>query len=272
VAWNIAWKDAEGMGDDEYLAAWQCILLPIAVGFQPQLVLISAGFDAARGDIGGCSITPEGFSQLTRMLQELCPQVVLVLEGGYNLGVISECFTACARTLLGEDVALRGEARPKGEARLSIERTLRAHRPFWDRLNGLGAGSASPIPLLGVYAPGGISEAIAGANFATQPVSKSKKKDDKLPSGLSIATRHAAEGNFKSDVKKLMRKEAELRAALDRIGDLKKATQNKLSRKDRSLVEDEEELKWQMKEVASELQELNSLSKGDMLRMYTGAR
>ena len=42
-----------GMGDAEYLAAFQRIIMPIAYQFNPQLVLVAAGFDSARGDILG---------------------------------------------------------------------------------------------------------------------------------------------------------------------------------------------------------------------------
>jgi histone deacetylase 6 len=131
VAWNVAWKDQQGMGDDEYFAAWEHVLLPVVKEFQPELVLVSAGFDAARGDIGGCSVSPAGFARLTRMLQNSCPKLILVLEGGYKLEVISECVSGCLSALLGDPVALCTHAQPKKEARLSIERTLRAHRPFW---------------------------------------------------------------------------------------------------------------------------------------------
>lgn len=53
---NIPWN-AKGMGDMEYIAAFQRIILPIAYEFAPELVLISAGFDAALGDpLGGCKV------------------------------------------------------------------------------------------------------------------------------------------------------------------------------------------------------------------------
>lgn len=73
VAWNIAWKDKEGMGDDEYLAACQRVLLPIALNFNPQLILVSAGFDAACGDVGMCSVTPrlrKAHSGVTRYMSQ----------------------------------------------------------------------------------------------------------------------------------------------------------------------------------------------------------
>ena len=114
---NVGWNSA-GMGDDDYLAAFQCVLIPIAKEFDPQLILVSAGFSAAHGDVGGCRVSPAGFAQMTRMLQNLCPRVVLVLEGGYKISVVPEHVAACTRALLGDDLELRKEAIPSDEARV----------------------------------------------------------------------------------------------------------------------------------------------------------
>ena len=51
---NVGWS-RKGMGDDEYIAVWEKVLMPIAREFQPDLVLVSAGFDAALGDMGAYS-------------------------------------------------------------------------------------------------------------------------------------------------------------------------------------------------------------------------
>jgi len=279
VAWNIAWKDDVGMGDDEYLAAWQCVLVPIALQFQPQLILVSAGFDAAAGDKGGCSVTPGGFAQMTRILQSICPKLVLVLEGGYELAIISECVCACVRTLLGDEIHLRTEARPKKEARLSIERTLRSHRAYWTGLNEADADVMS-ITAIALQIRAFSDEATEDSAIDCphkQPKAASRRRrqqPSKVVTGVSIATRRAAEGNWRGDVKQLSRKEAALRGALEKIEVLKQAFQkgSKISRKDCELLEKEEELDWQLEEVVSELRELMSLSNGDVVRMYAGCQ
>lgn len=275
VAWNIAWKDEEGMGDNEYLAAWQCVLLPIALDFQPQLILVSAGFDAARGDVGKCSVTPSCFAQLTRMLQEVCPKVVLVLEGGYDLNVTADCFVACAQALLGDQLDMQSVAKPKDEARLSIERTLRAHRPFWSSLQESSAGSNALIPILGSRSPGGVKESPLDLSVARRSQArKHQRKESKMPSGVNIATRNASQNTWKADVKKLEREEAVVKAKLQKIDSLRQrsATKCKLTAKELVLMENEESLRWEMKEVLSELNELRALSKADVVRMYSGAQ
>jgi histone deacetylase 6 len=63
---NIGWcpkggaklSAADSLGDAEYLAAFHRVVLPAASAFEPDLVLVAAGFDASRGDpLGGCDVT-----------------------------------------------------------------------------------------------------------------------------------------------------------------------------------------------------------------------
>ncbi|XP_061591691.1 histone deacetylase 6 isoform X2 [Cololabis saira] len=100
---NVAWNRGR-MGDSDYLAAFHHVVMPIATEFNPGLVLVSAGFDAARGDpLGGYQVTPEGYAHLTHMLMSLAGgRVLLILEGGYNLTSISDSMTMCASMLLGD--------------------------------------------------------------------------------------------------------------------------------------------------------------------------
>jgi histone deacetylase 6 len=96
------------MGDLEYRAAWKYVLLPILKEFDPDLVLIAAGFDAAASDIGDCCVTPEGYAALTRQildaLQSLRPSstapVIGALEGGYQPRVLGQCVVAVIQELL----------------------------------------------------------------------------------------------------------------------------------------------------------------------------
>lgn len=81
----------EGSGDVEYLSAFRESLIPAASSFRPQLVLISAGFDAHVLDpLGGMSVTDEGFGQLASLVKDIATEhaggrVVALLEGGYDL-------------------------------------------------------------------------------------------------------------------------------------------------------------------------------------------
>ncbi|KZF20599.1 Arginase/deacetylase [Xylona heveae TC161] len=96
---NIPWP-SQGMGDGDYMYAFQNIVMPIGYEFDPDLVIIAAGFDAAAGDtLGGCFVTPPCYGHMTRMLMSLAKGK---LAGGYNLNSISKSALAVTRTLLGE--------------------------------------------------------------------------------------------------------------------------------------------------------------------------
>ena len=105
---NLPWPKG-GAGDPENIQGFRRLFMPIARAFDPDLVIISAGFDAAEGDpLGGCRITPPAYDHMTRELQTLAGgKVIVALEGGYNLVSISKSMAACANALL------EGDAPPK---------------------------------------------------------------------------------------------------------------------------------------------------------------
>jgi acetoin utilization deacetylase AcuC-like enzyme len=74
-----------GAGDDEYLEAFADVVAPAVLAFEPELVLVSAGFDAHVDDpLAGMRVTAGGFRELSRRSAELGPRVAAVLEGGYD--------------------------------------------------------------------------------------------------------------------------------------------------------------------------------------------
>ncbi|MDQ2985087.1 MAG: histone deacetylase, partial [Actinomycetota bacterium] len=78
-----------GCGDEEYMRAFEDVVEPAVRGFDPQLVLVSAGFDAHEADpLGEMRVTDEGFRELARRCAGLGPRVGAILEGGYNLATL----------------------------------------------------------------------------------------------------------------------------------------------------------------------------------------
>jgi acetoin utilization deacetylase AcuC-like enzyme len=76
-------------GDEEYLHAFDHTVAPAVERFEPDLLLISAGFDAHVDDpLAGMRVTGEGFRALARRASTLAPRVAAVLEGGYNLAAL----------------------------------------------------------------------------------------------------------------------------------------------------------------------------------------
>ena len=98
---------AAGWGDEEYLRAFNEVLVPVARRFQPQLILVSAGFDAHWADqLAMMRVTITGFAQMVMILKnlaaELCQgRLIFTLEGGYNLRVVSSSIKAIFDVLLG---------------------------------------------------------------------------------------------------------------------------------------------------------------------------
>lgn len=110
-----------GCGDKEYLRIFQEILVPIARRFRPQLILVSAGYDAHWADnLASMQLTVTGFAQMTKILQrlarELCQgRLVFTLEGGYHLQALAASIRATLDVLLdnSEIVDPLGEPRAR---------------------------------------------------------------------------------------------------------------------------------------------------------------
>ncbi|ORZ23811.1 hypothetical protein BCR41DRAFT_333802 [Lobosporangium transversale] len=132
---NIAWSSygrGQAMGDVEYIAAFWYVLLPIARQFQPDLVFVSAGFDAADGhaaNIGGYTVSPQGFAMLTRLVQTLAGgRVILSLEGGYEFEPLALSATACLEELLPHSL-LPATASTRAFPFASFQGTLNSVKP-----------------------------------------------------------------------------------------------------------------------------------------------
>ncbi len=96
----------KGSGDAEMLKIYRERLKPALLDFKPDFILISAGFDAARGDLlGKLDITPAGYAEMTRIVKEaaatVCKgRIVSTLEGGYSLKQLPPCVEAHLRALM----------------------------------------------------------------------------------------------------------------------------------------------------------------------------
>lgn len=93
------------MGNVEYAGAFAELVLPVLSSFNPDLIIVASGLDAAKGDLlGDCGLTPEMYYIMMDSVLEVGGDipVVVALEGGYNLRVISECMQAVALALLDE--------------------------------------------------------------------------------------------------------------------------------------------------------------------------
>lgn len=132
---NIPWSK-KGMGDADYIYAFQQVVMPIATEFNPDLVIIAAGFDAAEGDmLGGCKVTPAGYAHMTHMLMSLAGgNLAVCLEGGYNLDSIARSACAVGRTMMGEPPERLVHTNPSNSGVNDIKQVLRQQSRFWSSL------------------------------------------------------------------------------------------------------------------------------------------
>lgn len=102
---------AAGSGSAEFRAAWGERILPALDGFMPELVIVSAGFDAHRRDpLAQLDVETEDFVWLTEELLAIAERhaggrLVSVLEGGYDLAALAESVATHVRTLMAADTA-----------------------------------------------------------------------------------------------------------------------------------------------------------------------
>ena len=84
-----------GSGDEEYVHAFEHVVEPAVSRFEPELVLVSAGFDAHADDpLADMRVTADGFRELSSRCAALAPRVAAVLEGGYQLETLPDLVAA----------------------------------------------------------------------------------------------------------------------------------------------------------------------------------
>uniref|UniRef100_A0A8D3B4I4 Histone deacetylase n=1 Tax=Scophthalmus maximus TaxID=52904 RepID=A0A8D3B4I4_SCOMX len=144
---NIAWTGGvePPMGDVEYLTAFRNVVMPIAQQFSPDVVLVSAGFDAVEGHqspLGGYNVSAKCFGQLTQLLMGLAGgRVVMALEGGHDLTAICDASESCVSALLGdtcESACQWPQEKPCPKACASLERVIEIQSKHWSCLQTSG--------------------------------------------------------------------------------------------------------------------------------------
>jgi acetoin utilization deacetylase AcuC-like enzyme len=95
-----------GSGEAEWLSLLEHVVLRAARAFEPQLVLVSAGFDAhAEDPLAGCRLQTDSFARIACLVRDLAQEAHLplgvVLEGGYNVSVLCECVITTLAALGG---------------------------------------------------------------------------------------------------------------------------------------------------------------------------
>jgi acetoin utilization deacetylase AcuC-like enzyme len=127
-----------GSGDDEYLQVFDEVFVPALLRFAPDLLIVSAGFDAYRADpLASMRVTRPGFAAMADRARAVAERVaggrvVVALEGGYDLDGLSGGMTEVLRALTTDAVVALEETPParviSAVARGAIDATLEAHK------------------------------------------------------------------------------------------------------------------------------------------------
>ncbi|KAK1902231.1 Histone deacetylase 7 [Dissostichus eleginoides] len=126
---NVGWTGGLNppMGDAEYLAAFRAVVMPIAHEFSPDVVLVSAGFDAVEGHLSSLG----GY----KLMSLAGGRVVLALEGGHDLKAICDASEACVSALLGMEVEPLSQSvldqKPCENAVQSLQRVIQVQGEYW---------------------------------------------------------------------------------------------------------------------------------------------
>jgi acetoin utilization deacetylase AcuC-like enzyme len=124
-----------GQGDGDYIGALSDVLLPAAERFAPDLVLVSAGFDAHRSDpLAGMHLSTEGYAAMMGLVRDIAERhadgrLVMTLEGGYDLDALAESARACVEVLHGASPPSVGS--PTTSAAGVLRAVRDGHRATW---------------------------------------------------------------------------------------------------------------------------------------------
>jgi acetoin utilization deacetylase AcuC-like enzyme len=151
-----------GLGDEDYGALFEHVLLPVADAFAPELVVLAAGFDAHEADpLGDMRLSTAGFGRLAGVVASVADRhaggrMLATLEGGYALDALADSVVSCAR-VFGEsprtdgstpDPAPPAPPRPSARARELMHAVAGVHGGRWplsvDALGGSSGISADP--------------------------------------------------------------------------------------------------------------------------------
>jgi acetoin utilization deacetylase AcuC-like enzyme len=128
-----------GATDGDYQAVFQAVVIPVIDQFKPELVMISAGFDAHERDpLARMRLSTSGYAWLTAALCEAADRhchgrTVAVTEGGYDLDALKACLQTTVSVLDGSPVHSPAEAAPgpTSRSRSAIAAVRAAHAGFW---------------------------------------------------------------------------------------------------------------------------------------------
>ena len=133
---NINFPFSTGANDADFMAAFNQVILPVLDQFEPQLIVLSAGFDAHEDDpLVGMDVTTQGFQAIAEALVGVADKhsegrLVACLEGGYDLDALADSVRGTLRAFAGEKLN-KNFGNPSFAAADAIERTKKYVSKYW---------------------------------------------------------------------------------------------------------------------------------------------
>ena len=125
-------------GDDVYVSLVRDVAVPLARAYRPQLVLISAGYDAHADDpLADCALSDGGYATMSSLMRDLGAELEVpvgcVLEGGYDVDALARCVTLTMQSLAAQPAGVAS-----GSDQIPLHQLAREARerlaPFWPEL------------------------------------------------------------------------------------------------------------------------------------------
>jgi len=132
-----------GCADADYANVFRHLLMPIVKQYQPELILVAAGFDSHHSDpLGGMNVTEAGFARMANLLIDMATlccegRLVLALEGGYNSQALRDSVAMVLWELMGRSMIDKDEMRHVEDAQYkhiaaTLEQVKAVHHRYWD--------------------------------------------------------------------------------------------------------------------------------------------
>ncbi|GFO98129.1 Histone deacetylase family protein [groundwater metagenome] len=137
LGYNINVPLPVGTDDAGFVAAFKEILLPAALEFAPDMVLISAGYDSCAGDgLARMKMSVEGFAVLASIVSSIAKEscggrLAAVLEGGYNTDLLAKSVASVLDVFMGKEPQQKRQYTPDPQVRKRLDEVKKIQSQFW---------------------------------------------------------------------------------------------------------------------------------------------
>lgn len=122
-----------GNGDKAASKILDEVFIPIAKQFNPDIIIMSIGYDSHHLDpLGGLKFTANFYGEMIARYQEIQPKIVCTLEGGYNLNWIGKCFLSQLGQMIGKKVEFNDSSEESADVSKLLENLKNELKNYWE--------------------------------------------------------------------------------------------------------------------------------------------